>query len=348
MSTSPLTPTVLMKTRCPVLLRFAVLIVFALCVNPFARPHAQGANEAYRIAVVPKGTSHEFWKSVQAGLVKAQREFALEGVKIDIMWKGPLREDDREQQIQVVENFVARRVDALVLAPLDGRALVPPVELAARSKIPVVLIDSGLESDIPISAASTDNYNGGAIAARYLGELLGGQGRVILLRVVAGSMGTGLREQGFLDTIAKEFPAIVVLSSDQYGGPTRDTAYRSAQNLINRHGREVDGIFAANESSCVGMLLALRDTGLAAGKVKLVGFDAATQLVDALRANDIQGLVVQDPLNMGYLGVKSAVAALRGEAVPKIIDTGCTLVTAETIDEPQINALLHPPLSEYL
>ncbi|KXU35527.1 sugar ABC transporter substrate-binding protein [Cephaloticoccus primus] len=330
-----------MKLRRPALL---LLGLFALCASVFAAP----TKDRYRIAVVPKGTSHEFWKSVQAGLVKAQREFAEQGTRIDIMWKGPLREDDREQQIQVVENFVARRVDALVLAPLDGRALVPPVELAARAKIPVVLVDSGLESDIPVSSASTDNYNGGVIAARRLAELLGGRGKVILLRVVAGSMGTGLREQGFLDTIAKEFPEMRVLSSDQYGGPTRDTAYRSAQNLVNRYGREVDGVFAANESSCVGMLLALRDAGLAGGRVKLVGFDAATQLVDALRAGDIQGLVVQDPLNMGYLGVKSAVAALRGEPLPKVIDTGSTMVTAENMDAPEVDALLHPPLSEYL
>jgi len=342
-----------MKNRSPV--TASLLFGFLALCAPFAaalsaQPTAAKAapKESYRIAVVPKGTSHEFWKSVQAGLVKAQREFAAAGTAIEIMWKGPLREDDREQQIQVVENFVARRVDALVLAPLDGTALVPPVELAARAKIPVVLVDSGLESDIPVSSASTDNYNGGAIAGRHLGTLLGGKGKVILLRVVAGSIGTSLREQGFLDTIAKEFPGIVVLSSDQYGGPTRDTAYRTAQNLINRYGREVDGVFGANESSCIGMLLALRDAGLAGGRVKLVGFDAATQLVDALHAGDIQGLVVQDPMNMGYLGVKSAVAALRGEAVPKVIDTGCTLVTLENVAEPEIDALIHPPLSDYL
>jgi len=323
--------------------RLVLLFIFGI-----AALKAPAANESYRIAVVPKGTSHEFWKSVQAGLVKAQREFAAEGVKLDILWKGPLREDDREQQIQVVENFVARRVDALVLAPLDSRALVRPVELAARSEIPVVLIDSGLDSEIPVSSASTDNYNGGVIAARHLAKLIGGKGKVLMLRDVAGSMSTGLRGDGFADTIAKEFPEIVLLSGDQYGGPTRDTAYRMAQNLLNRYGREVDGVFSVNEPTVVGMLLALRDSGLAGGRVQFVGFDAATTLVEALHAGDIQGLVVQDPLNMGYLGVKSAVAALRGEAVAEVIDTGCTMVTLENINEPQIDALIHPPLSEYL
>jgi len=294
------------------------------------------------------GTSHEFWKSVHAGIIKAQRELAAEGTAVEILWKGPLREDDREQQVQVVENFVTRRVDALVLAPLDGKALVPPVELAARAKIPVVLIDSGLDSDIPLSSVSTDNYKGGVLAARHLGALLGGKGKVLVLRAVPGSMSTTLRGDGFVDTIAKEFPGIEILSSDQYGGPTRDTAYRAAQNLINRYGREVDGVYSVNEPSVFGMLLALRDAGLAGGRVKFVGFDAATSLIEALQAGDIQGLVVQDPMKMGYLGVKSAVAALQGQSLAKTVDTGSTLVTAENISEPAIDALIHPPLAEYL
>jgi len=319
--------------------------LFALCaVLPLS---TQAAPERYRIAGVPKGTTDEYWKSANAGMVKAQREFAEQSVKVDIMWKGPIREDDREQQIQVIENFVARRVSAIVLAPLDGTALVPSVELATRAKIPVILIDSTLDKDVYVSEASTDNYQGGVIAARRLGELLGGKGKVIVVRVVPGSTSVEARVNGFLDTI-KEFPEIEVISSDQYAGPSRDTAYRTAQNLINRYGHQIDGIFTPNNSSTSGTLLALADVGRSSGKVKHVGFDTDKQSVAALRAGDLQGLIVQDPLNMGYVAVKTAVAKLRGEEVPKLIDTGCTLITAENMDDPEIHDLLHPPLDNYL
>lgn len=304
--------------------------------------------ETYRIAVIPKGTTHEYWKSIHAGAIKAARELKAEGVDVDITWKGPLREDDREQQVQVVENFVARRVSALVLAPLDARALVAPTETAVRAGIPVVIIDSGLDSKLPVSTVSTDNYKGGVLGARRLADILGGKGKVILLRVLAGSTSTEQREAGFLDTIAKEFPDIKIVSSDQHAGATRDTAYRAAQNLLNRFGREIDGVFAPNESSATGMLLALRDAGLAGGKVKFVGFDSGTQIVEGLAAGDLQGLVLQNPLRMGYVGVKTAVAALRGRKVDASIDTGCELVTRENMKDPAVQDLLHPPLGKYL
>lgn len=320
----------------------SLLFILSLC----AAVAAQAAD--YRIAVVPKGTTHEFWKSIHAGAIKASRELKTEGVNAEIIWKGPLREDDREQQVQVVENFIARRVSGVVLAPLDARALARPAEMAVRAGIPVVIIDSALNSTAPASTVSTDNYKGGQIGARRLAELLGGKGKVILLRVLAGSSSTEQREAGFLDTITKEFPGIEVISSDQHAGATRDTAYRAAQNLLNRFGREVEGVFAPNESSATGMLLALRDAGLAGGKVKFVGFDTGTQTVAALRSGDIQGLVVQNPFKMGYLGVKTMVAALQGKSVEKDIDTGCELITDENIDEAAMADLIKPPLEKYL
>lgn len=320
----------------------SLLFILSLC----AAVAVQAAD--YRIAVVPKGTTHEFWKSIHAGAIKASRELKTEGVNAEIIWKGPLREDDREQQVQVVENFIARRVSGVVLAPLDARALARPAEMAVRAGIPVVIIDSALNSTAPASTVSTDNYKGGQIGARRLAELLGGKGKVILLRVLAGSSSTEQREAGFLDTITKEFPGIEVISSDQHAGATRDTAYRAAQNLLNRFGREVEGVFAPNESSATGMLLALRDGGLAGGKVKFVGFDTGTQTVAALRSGDIQGLVVQNPFKMGYLGVKTMVAALQGKSVEKDIDTGCELITDENIDEPAMADLIKPPLEKYL
>jgi len=306
------------------------------------------AQRPYQIAVVPKGTTHEFWKSIHAGALAAAEELRAEGMAVNIIWQGPLREDDRELQVQVVETLTARRVSGIVLAPLDARALVRPVEVATRARIPVVIIDSGLNSDVPVSTVSTDNYLGGVLGARRLGELLGGEGQVILLRVLAGSTSTEQREAGFLDTIGREFPDIRVISSDQHAGATRDTAYRASQNLLNRFGREVTGIFAPNESSATGMLLALRDAGLAGGRVKFVGFDSGTQTLAALREGDLQGLVVQNPFRMGYLGVKTMATVLRGGEVEKEIDTGCVLVTRENLAETAIAELINPPLDRYL
>ncbi|MDB6128147.1 MAG: Sugar transporter substrate-binding protein, partial [Verrucomicrobia bacterium] len=246
------------------------------------------------------------------------------------------------------ENFTGRRVSGIVLAPLDARALVAPTEAAIHAGIPVVIIDSGLSSPAPISTVSTDNYKGGVLGAKRLGSILGGKGKVILIRVLAGSTSTEQREAGFLDTMGKEFSGIEILSSDQHAGATRDTAYRTSQNLLNRFGRDVTGVFAPNESSATGMLLALRDAGLAGGRVKFVGFDAGTQLVAAMKSGDLQGIIVQNPFRMGYLGVTTVVASLRGEKVEKVIDTGCGLVTRENMDEPAIAELLHPPLEKYL
>ncbi len=306
------------------------------------------AAEAYKIAVIPKGTTHEFWKSINAGAVKAQRELAAEGVTVNIIWKGPLKEDDREQQVQVVENFIGQRVSAIVLAPLDRKGLVAPVETAVRGKIPVVIIDSKLESKAPVSLVATDNREGGRIAARNLGKLLDGKGNVILLRYAVGSASTEEREEGFLEVMKKDFPAIKLLSTDQHAGATRDTAKRAAENLLNRFGKQVNGVFASNESSASGMLLALRDAGLAGGKVKFVAFDAGEALNAGLRAGDVAGFVVQNPMQMGYLGVKTAVAALRGQKVEPVIDTGVGFVTKENMNDPAIAEIMNPPLDKYL
>ncbi|MBI2497698.1 MAG: substrate-binding domain-containing protein [Opitutae bacterium] len=305
------------------------------------------AADSYTIAVIPKGTTHEFWKSIHAGAEKARLELAGAGIRVNVIWKGPLKEDDREQQVQVVENFVGRRVDGIVLAPLDDRALVAPVETAVRGKIPVVIIDSGLASQAHTSFVATDNREGGRIAARNLGRLLGGKGNVIMLRLQVGSNSTEEREAGFVEVMQRDFPVVRLLSIDQPAGATRDTAKRAAENLLSRYGSVVNGVFASNESSAAGMLLALRDAGLA-GKVRFVAFDSGETLNAGLKAGDIDGLVVQNPLNMGYLGVKTMVAILRGEKVPARIDTGVGYVTRENFDDPALDDIVRPPLDKYL
>jgi ribose transport system substrate-binding protein len=322
------------------------LLVFILCL--FSLLNAHGADQGYTIAVIPKGTTHEFWKSVNAGAVKAQKELTGQGTKVEIIWKGPLREDDRDQQIQVVENFMARHASAIVLAPLDSQALVRPVRNAVRAKVPVVIIDSDLKSDEYVSFVATDNYKGGQLAGEQMGKLLNGSGNVILLRYAVGSASTEAREAGFLDVLKTKYPGIKLISSDQHAGATRELAYQMSQNLLNRFGREVKGIFCPCEPPTIAMTKALRDAGLAGGKVKMIGFDAGSQSVQDMKNGDVQALVVQNPLLMGYLGVITAVKHLRGEKVEKRIDTGVVLVTPENMNEPEIKDLLYPPLSQYL
>ena len=306
------------------------------------------AANSYTIAVIPKGTTHEYWKSIHAGAEKARLELAASGVAINLIWKGPLKEDDREQQIQVVENFIGRHVDGIVLAPLDSKALVAPVEAAVAGRIPVVIIDSGLASGVQASFVATDNREGGHIAARHLGKLLSGAGNVIMLRYAVGSNSTEEREAGFLEVLKKDFPSIRMLSTDQHAGATRDSAKRVAETLLSRYGAQVNGVFASNESAASGMLLALRDAGLAGGRVKFVAFASGETLNAGLQAGDVQGFVVQNPLNMGYLGVKTIVAVLRGEAVPLRIDTGVGFVTKENFNDPALADIVHPPLEQYL
>ncbi len=305
------------------------------------------ADKPLSIGVIPKGTTHEFWNAIHAGAVKAERELNAKGVKVSITWKGPLREDDREQQVQVVEGFLSQGVSGLVLAPLDEKALVRPVEEARRAGIPTVVIDSGLASKEIVAFVATDNVKGGELAADRMGELLGGKGKVLLLRYQEGSASTTEREVGFLNRLKQKFPGITLISSDQYAGPTRDTGKRASENLLNRYGNQIQGVFCVNESSTHGMLLALQDIGKA-GKIAFIGFDASQTFTDAIDAGQMHGLVVQNPLNMGYLGVMRMVDHLQGRPVEPRIDTGVWMITKENMKEPATAELLRPPVERYL
>jgi ribose transport system substrate-binding protein len=298
--------------------------------------------KGYRIAVIPKGTTHVFWKSVHAGALKAAKELSASGTQVQVQWKGALLENDREGQINVVADFVAQGVDGIVLAPLDSTALVRSVEDAKAAGIPTVIFDSGLaDESIIVGYVATDNYNGGLLAAREIGKRLAGKGNVILLRYNVGSESTEQREQGFLDTIHKEFPNIVMLSDDQYSGTTALSAQNKALELLNQFGNRLDGFFAVCEPDTMGVLGALQEEGLA-GKVVFIGFDPSAHLVEALAEKKIHGLVLQDPVAMGYHGVKSIVTHLQGKAVEKRINTGEAMATPENMNTPVIKKLLDP------
>jgi ribose transport system substrate-binding protein len=323
-------------------MRLRLALVLASLALPAVSCRKEAGVERF-IAVIPKGTTHEFWTSVHAGANKAAHEL---GVKI--VWKGPPREDDRASQIDVVDDAVTRRMAAIVLAPLDDQALVAPCLDAKAQGIPVVIIDSGLKWDGMASFVATDNRRGGSLAAERLGEVLGGKGRAMMLRYQEGSASTSEREAGFLETMKAKFPGVELVSTDQYGGATADSALRAMENLLGRFPR-LDGLFTPNESTTFGALRALEGAGRAgADGVKLVGFDASAPLLDGLQAGKIRGLVVQNPFRMGELGVKAAVDALDGKPLEKRVDTGCFVATPENHASPEIAAMLHPDVERWL
>ena len=332
-----------------------IVLVAVAAVSAFIgckQKNEQSSTKKYQIAVIPKGTTHIFWKSIHAGALKAEQELKAAGLDVQVIWKGPLKEDDRESQIRVVEDFVTRGVSGIVLAPLDDAALRMPVKDAVSNGIPVVIIDSDLKSEDYVSFVATDNYVGGRKGGERLAEILGGKGKVIMLRYQEGSASTMNREQGFLDVLKEKYPGIQVVSANQYGRATTESAYLASESLLAPlrtpdGGLTIDGIFCPNESTSFGMLRALEDGGLA-GKVKYVGFDSSDRLVMGLRNGSIHGLVLQDPINMGYLGVKTIVAHLRGEKVEKRIDTGSEVATSENMNDPKMKNLLEPDFKKWL
>jgi ribose transport system substrate-binding protein len=286
------------------------------------------------IAVIPKGATHEHWQRVKAGAEQAGKEFG-----VNIIWKAPQTENDRQQQIQLVEQFTADKVAAIVVAPLDERGLLRPIKQAVAEKIPVILIDSGLAGEAGkdyIAYVGTDNRKGGVMAGEALGKALGGKGNVVMLRYMEGSASTQEREAGFLDAIGK-FPDIHMISDKQYAGATSDVAQTKAANMVDEL-RKADGVYCPNESSTYGMLEALRKADLL-GKLKFVGFDTSPPLLAAVRNGELIAVVAQNPRRMGYLGVKAAVDSLKGNKVDPSVDTGAILITKENIDSDEVKAL---------
>ena len=288
------------------------------------------------IAVIPKNTTHVYWKAIEAGA----REGAIEaGVKM--IWKGSLKEDDPAQQVQIVERFISEGVDGIVLAPIDDTALQSPCRrcdaernpcgdfrFAAQGRARQGLCQHGIDQQPP---------RRGEMAGEQLGKLLNGKGKVVLFRFKEGSASTGQREAGFLEAI-KKFPNIQVIADNRYSGTTARESQSSALKMLNKL-KEADGIFCPTEPSTFGMLSALKRNGLAGSK-KLVGFDPSQGLMEGLRKDEIQALVAQNPKRMGHEAVKALVAKMRGETVPTVIETGAAVITKGNLDTPEIQALL--------
>jgi ribose transport system substrate-binding protein len=300
------------------------------------------SGKKYTIAVIPKGSTHEYWKSVHAGANDAAAELGA-----TIEFQGPLKENDEENQISVVEDVLVRGADAIVLAPLDAKGLEKPVGEAAAKKVPVIIIDSALADTAgTASFVATDNEKGGQMAADELIKELGGKGKVVVLKYAVGSASTEDREKGFEEEIKSKAPGITIVSDNQMGGPTIDTAQTASERLLGPlkgpDGKlTIQGVFASNESNAVGMLNVLKENKWN-GTVKFVGFDSNSRLIEGLASGDINALVIQNPYKIGYEGVKAAIAAIKGEKVETRIDTGAALITKANMDTPENQKLLKP------
>ena len=320
-------------------------------------------NYKYRIAVIPKGLTHEHWQSVHRGADRAAEDLEKEGIAVEILWDGPIRENEATEQIRLVRQMVNEGANGLVLAPQHSKQMVDPVEKARARGVPTVIIDSNLDRDtlkenpdLIVKYIATNNYNGGRLAAKHLLEVLDAEKHnehnLVLLRYDVGSESTEQREQGFLDYLAeqrKKGKTINLLSDDQYARATVEEAQRVAGPLLRSlEGQRLDGIFAVNESSTTGLLNALR-AQKKTGKVHVMGFDSSKPLLQALRDNEVDGLVIQDPYRMGYLGVWTLVQHLEGYDVSaggKDLSTGEFVVTKKNMDDPEIREKFDPEYQE--
>jgi ribose transport system substrate-binding protein len=292
------------------------------------------------IAVIPKGTSHLFWLSVQAGALSAGKEFG-----VDVQWNGPASETEYPRQIQIMDSFISRRVDGIALAAAERKALVGAVDRAAAAGIPVTVFDSGLDSDNFMTFLATDNLEAGRMAARSLGRMLDGKGKVAMVMHAPGSASTMDRERGFEEAMKAEFPGIRIVAS-QFGLSDRSKAMAVTENILTAH-PDLNGVFASSEPSSMGASLALKARGLG-GKVKQVAFDSSDAMIEDLKAGVISAMVVQDPFRMGHDAVQTLVDKLNGKTPPKRVDLSARVVTQDDLDNPEVKRLLFPDLKKYL
>lgn len=292
-----------------------------------------GTSGELRIAVIPKSTGAEFWETVEKGAREAATEL---GVKM--RWEGPLTETDFAQQNRIVENMVNLGVDGIALAPLNRVGTRPTVERAVSAGVPVVIFDSEVDGDAYISFVATDNRLGGALAAEHLAGLLPpDRKRVMLMRFVQGTGSTEARATGFLEKAGEAGLDVVAdpYASDATVAGCKNTAANTLEGMISNNKLELDGIFACNDRSSLGVLEALRDIEKSGVEVDLrfVGFDFTPRLIEGLQAGTVDALIAQNPRKMGRLAVETLVNHLRGQEVPKRIDTGVTVVTKAKLEE---------------
>jgi len=280
------------------------------------------------IAVIPKGTASMWWEVVKKGASQACLE-----LEYDLIWTGPEQESDREKQIQSVEDAMAMKVDGLVLAPNDFQALARPVTKVYDAGIPCVIIDSavGVDEKYYSASAATDNFEGGATAARIMGAKLNGRGSVILTKFIQNSASTDDRTAGFVKTLEVEFPNIKIVDQQFTLGTVEDSRQKTSDMLL-RNRDNIDGLFAVNHPTSVGAYKALQSIELA-GKVVMIGFDSDKVLVEGIEKGEVEALIVQNPYEIGYQGVQLVVKAINGETNPKMVPIPSMVADRDSIEQ---------------
>ena len=285
------------------------------------------------IAVISKGFQHQFWQAVQAGA-----EQAAEDYDVTITFEGPETEAMVDKQVEMVQVALDKKPAALALAALDTQALIPQLEAAQEAGIPVVGFDSGVDSDIVLTTAATDNIAAAAMAADKMAEFIGEEGQVAVI-VHDQTSRTGIdRRDGFLDRMAAEYPNIEIVDV-QYGGGDQLKSTDLAKAIIQAH-PDLKGFFGANEGSIIGVLNAVTEMDKE-GEIVIIGYDSGKQQIDAIKSGLQAGAITQDPIGIGYKSVEAAVKALAGEELPKEIDTGFHWFDSSNIDDDDIKALLY-------
>jgi ribose transport system substrate-binding protein len=305
----------------------------AVLAIPWLAASCLSARESV-IGVVPKATSHLFFVAVHGGVQQAARD-----AKVRVLWNGPNDETDHARQMQIVDAMVTQRVSALAISATDERALAASVERAIRAGIPVAIFDSGVNVEGYVTFVATDNHGAGCTAARLLAGLCGGRGAVAMVMHKPGGTSTVLREQGFEETLAKEFPNLRI-AGRQFGMADRAKSRAVAENILTAN-PGLAGVFASSEASSLGAMQAIASRGLS-GKVKLITFDTSDSHIEALQNGTIDIMLVQDAYRIGYEAVRSLADKLQGRTPARRLDLPARAVTKADLGKPEVEALLRP------
>ena len=295
-------------------------------------PAGGGGGDKPYIAIVSKGFQHQFWQAVKKG---AESEAAKEGATIS--FEGPATEADVEAQVTMLTNALTKKPDAIGFAALDSKAAEPLLEQAKAAKIPVVAFDSGVDSSIPVTTASTDNKAAAAEAAKHLSEALGGKGKVALVVHDQTSRSGIDRRDGFVEWMKQNAPGIQLLAP-QYGGGDQAKSADITKSIISAN-PDITGIYGSNEGSAIGVVKGVEESGKKG--ITVVGFDSGKAQIDAIKSGVMLGAITQNPVGIGEQVVAAAMKAIKGETLPKVIDTGFFWYDKSNIDDPKIAAVLY-------
>jgi ribose transport system substrate-binding protein len=290
-----------------------------------------GGDQPY-IAIVSKGFQHQFWQAVKQG---AEQEAKAKGARIT--FEGPPTEQDIEQQVTMLTNAIQKKPAAIGFAALDSKASAPLMDQAKAQNIPVIAFDSGVDSDVPVTTAATDNKAAAAEAAKHLSELIGGKGKVAVIVHDQTSRSGIDRRDGFLEWMKANAPDIQVLPV-QYGGGDQAKSADIAKSIISAN-KDLKGFYGANEGSAIGIIKGVQESGKKG--ITIVGFDSGKAQIDAIKSGVMAGAITQNPVGMGEQLVAAAVKATKGESLPKVIDTGFYWYDKTNIDDPKIQAVLY-------